>query len=327
MDLISIVTPCYNEEENVEALYERVKALFPVGGKYRYEHLFIDNCSTDNTATILRSLAGRDRNVKVILNTRNFGHIRSPYYGLLQVNGAAAILMVADFQDPPELVPEFLKKWEAGYKLVFAVKTSSGENPLLFRIRRTYYAFLSRISAIRLTQNFTGYGLYDNRVLQVLRKIDDPYPYFRGLLSDLGFEPATIEFRQPRRERGITKNNFYTLYDMAMLGIVNHSKAPLRLAAFLGFIMSIFSLFMAGLVFIAKICFWNHFTVGIAPLLISLFFFSSVLLFFIGILGEYVAAIHTQVQKRPLVIERERINFENGSGSVVSPLLTFTANL
>ena len=310
MKLISIVTPCFNEEENVEELYKQVKEIFSNLSEYEYEHIFIDNDSSDKTVPILKRLAKDDQNVKIIVNARNFGHIRSPYYAVLQASGEAVIPIVADLQDPTEMIPSFIKKWEEGYKVVLGVKVSSGESLLMFNIRKMYYNFINRVSEIKLTKNNTGFGLYDQRIIEILRQVDDPYPYFRGLISDIGFESYKIEYKQPARKRGITKNNFYTLYDIAMLGITNHSKLPLRLAAMTGFLLSALSLLIAMIYFIYKIIYWNSFSLGIAPVVIGIFFFFSVQLFFTGIIGEYIGSIHTQVLKRPLVIERERINFE-----------------
>ncbi len=310
MKLISVVSGCYNEEENVEELYERVKKVFGGLEGYTYEQIFIDNDSSDRTVAILRKIAARDKRVKVIVNARNFGHIRSPYYATLQAKGDAVIGMASDLQDPPELIPDFIRKWEEGYKIVLGVKTQSKESPLLFAVRKLYYDIIGRLSEIRLVKNATGFGLYDQQVVEILRRIDDPYPYFRGLICDIGFEKATVEFVQPARERGITKNNFYTLFDIGMLGITNHSKVPLRLATMTGFLLAGLSLFTAFAYLVYKLLFWSSFQVGIAPLVIGLFFFSSVQLFFIGIVGEYVGAIHTQVLKRPLVVEKERINFD-----------------
>lgn len=310
MPLISVITPCYNEEGNAENIYKAVKEVFDGLPNYRYEHIFIDNCSKDRTVEILKGIAARDKNVKVIVNARNFGHIRSPHHALLQSKGDASVIIVADLQDPPALIAEFIKKWEEGYKVVLGVKTQSEESALMFAIRKIYYHFIGKVSEIELTKNNTGFGLYDKVVVDVIRKIDDPYPYFRGLISDIGFESAKIQYKQRARKRGITKNNFYTLYDIAMLGITNHSKVPLRLATMAGFAMSAISLFIAFGYLVAKLVFWSWFTVGTAPILIGVFFFSSVQLFFIGILGEYIGAIHTQVLKRPLVIEKERINFD-----------------
>jgi glycosyltransferase involved in cell wall biosynthesis len=310
MKHIFIVTPCYNEEANVELLYEQVKTVMSkVADRYRYSHLFLDNCSKDRTASILREMAGRDPNVKVILNQGNFGHIRSPFYGLLQSDGDAAILMAADLQDPPEMIPEFLKKWEEGKLVVQAVKTESEESAAMFAIRTAYYNFINRVSQVDLTKNTTGFGLYDKKVIEQLKRVNDPYPYFRGLVSELGYQPVTVPFKQPKRKRGITSNNFYSLYDMAMLGITNHSKVPLRIATMLGFSMSALSFLVAFLYLLAKLVFWNQFVLGTAPMIIGLFLFMSIHLFFLGIIGEYIGSIHTQILKRPLVVERERINF------------------
>ncbi|HEY0829215.1 MAG TPA: glycosyltransferase family 2 protein, partial [Bacilli bacterium] len=276
---------------------------------YSYEHIFIDNASKDRTVAILKQLAKADPNVKIIVNTRNFGHIRSPYHALLQATGDAVILLVADLQDPPRMIADFIRKWEEGFKVVLGVKKESEESFLMFAVRKQYYNFINRVAEISLTKNNTGFGLYDQQVIQILRQIDDPYPYFRGLISDLGFESAIIDYVQPSRKRGITKNNFYTLYDIAMLGITNHSKIPLRMAAMLGFGLSALSFLVAFIYLIAKLMFWKYFELGQAPLIIGLFFFASVQLFFIGIIGEYIGSIHTQVLKRPHVIEKERINF------------------
>ena len=310
MPFISIVSPCYNEELNVEEVYRQVKEVIASLPGYTYEHIFIDNDSSDRTVAILKRLAAQDRNVKIIVNSRNFGHIRSPYYALLQASGEAVILLVSDLQDPPGMIRDFVKKWEEGYKVVLGVKTQSRETPAMFLLRKMYYDLIGRLSDIKLTKNNTGFGLYDRRIIEVLRDVNDPYPYFRGLVSEIGFESAKIEYTQPARTRGITKNNFYTLFDIGMLGITNHSKVPLRLATIIGFSLSMVSLLIAFGYFLAKLIFWNQFSIGVAPLVIGLFFFSSVQLFFIGIIGEYVGSIQTQVLKRPLVIEKERVNFD-----------------
>jgi glycosyltransferase involved in cell wall biosynthesis len=315
MKLISVVTPCFNEEDNVETLYMKVKEQFAALPQYNYEHIFIDNASKDKTVEILRGIAAKDKNVRVIVNARNFGHIRSPYHANLQASGDAIIDMAADLQDPPELIGPLLKKWEKGYKIVLGVKTNSEESKPMFIIRKFYYAFINRLSEIELVKNSTGFGLYDRRVIEILREMDDVYPYFRGLTAEIGFESAKIEYVQPSRKRGITKNNFYTLYDMAMLGITNHSKIPLRMATLLGFGGSALSLCVALIYFVYKIVFWKSFSVGMAPIVIGLFLFSSVQLFFLGIIGEYIGSIHTQVMKRPLVVERERINFDSESNA------------
>ncbi|MDR6523763.1 glycosyltransferase involved in cell wall biosynthesis [Variovorax paradoxus] len=310
MKHITVVTPCYNEEDNVEEVYRQTRAIFKKIEGVTYEHLFIDNASTDRTPTLLRELAAADPGVKVILNARNFGHIRSPFYGLLQARGDAAILLVADLQDPPDLMKEFVDKWLQGTKLVVGVKPTADESGLMFTVRRAYYRTVTRIADVKLIQNFTGFGLYDRQVLEVLRRIDDPYPYLRGLVSEVGFEAVQIPYNQPRRKRGITKNNFYTLYDIAMLGITSHSRIPLRIATMAGFALSGISLAVSLLYLLLKVIFWTQFSAGLAPILIGMFFFASVQLFFIGLLGEYVGAILTHVMKRPLVVERERLNFD-----------------
>ena len=310
MKTISILTPCYNEQDNVKILYHEIKKQFELLPQYQYEHIFIDNASTDRTVELLREIAAEDKNVKVIINARNFGHIRSPFYGMTQLHGDAVILMVSDLQDPPELIPELIRKWEEGYKIVTAVKNKSRENPLMFLFRKIYYNLLAKFSESEQIKNFTGFGLYDKSFIDVLRTIDDPYPYFRGLITEIGFSRTEVTYIQPKRLYGKTKNNFYTLYDMAMLGFVNHSKLPLRLASFIGFSVAILSLIVALIYLVYKLIYWETFSAGTAPLVIGLFFFSSVQLFFIGVIGEYIGAIHTQVRKRPLVVEKERINFE-----------------
>jgi len=317
--LISVVSGCYNEEENVRECYEQVKKVFQEIGRYRYEHIFIDNASKDKTVAILREIAAKDKNVKVIVNARNFGHIRSGYHAMLIARGDAVISVVSDLQDPPELIKEFVRKWEEGYLVVIAVKVNSEESPVFFAIRKLYYEIVSRLAEIELTKNATGFGLYDRRFMDILSEIDDPYPYFRGLVSEIGFPMVQIPYRQPVRKRGLTTNNFYRLYDMAMLGITNHSKVPLRLATMLGFAVSFLSLCVAMGYLVFKLLYWNSFSLGLAPLEIGLFFFGSVQLFFIGILGEYIGAIHTQVQKRPHVVELERINFEPETVKGFSP--------
>ncbi len=310
MKTVSIVTPCFNEEANVEELYERVRAVMAGLGRYHYEHLFIDNCSRDRTVAVLKRLAARDANVKVIVNARNFGHIRSPFHALCQAQGDAVISVVADLQDPPEMIPEFIAKWEEGFPVVVAIKAASAENPLMFQIRKAYYSLVNRLSAIETFENFTGFGLYDRSVMDVVKSFNDPYPYFRGIIAEIGLPHAEIRFNQPRRARGITKNNFYTLYDMAMLAITNLSKVPLRVVTFFGFLCAVMSLLIGMFYLLYKLVFWQNFTVGIAPVAIGLFFFGSVQMLALGILGEYIGSIHTFVQKRPLVVERERINFD-----------------
>ncbi len=314
MKTISVVTACYNEQDNVEELYQRVRAAVLKAGRYRYEHIFIDTSSTDATLAVLEKIARRDHNVKVILNARNFGHIRSPMHALLLAQGEAVISLVADLQDPPEKIPEMLAKWEEGYAMVLCIKRTSEENPIMFRIRKMYYACVHRLSSIETFQNFTGFGLYDRKVMEAVRRFGDPYPYFRGIIAEIGLPHYDLYYDQPSRKRGITKNNFYTLYDIGMLGVTNLSKVPLRFVTGLGFICALLSL-LSGLGYLVyKLAYWYNFTLGIAPLVIGLFFLGSVQLLSMGILGEYIGAIHTQVQKRPYVIEKERLNFEYPAG-------------
>jgi len=308
--LISIITPCYNEEGNIQETYQQVKNVFDKLPKYNYEHIFIDNSSVDNTLAILKNVAKIDKNVKIIVNVRNFGQIRSPYYGLLQGKGDATIAIVADLQDPPEMIYEFIRKWEEGYKIVLGVKIKSKENILMFFIRKVFYNIISKISETEQIKNFTGFGLYDKKFMDIVYKLDDPSPYFRGLIAEFGFSKIEVPYTQQIRRKGKTKNNFYSLYDYAMLGFVNHSKLPLRLASFIGFSVALINILIALGYFIYKLIYWDNFQVGMAPLVIGIFFFGGVQLFFLGIIGEYIGAIFTQVKKRPLVIEKERINFE-----------------
>jgi len=307
--LLSVVTGTFNEADNIEEFVRRVGAVFSGLEKYRCEIVIIDNASTDGTPEILRRLAVENSQVKVILNARNFGHLRSPYHALLQAEGSAALCLASDLQDPPELIPQFIEKWEQGSKAVVGVKESSEESPLFFFVRRCYYYLVQRLAEAEMIQNFTGFGLYDRAIIEYCRRIQDPYPYFRGLIAEIGLPVACVPYRQPLRKRGLTKNNFYTLYDLAMLGIVKHSKVPLRLATMSGFALSLLSL-LAGLPYLVyKLLFWERFSAGMAPVVIGLFLFCSVQLFFIGILGEYIGVILTHVRKLPLVVERERINF------------------
>ncbi len=309
--LISIVAPCFNEEGNVELLHERIDAAMAGLPGYRYELIFIDNKSQDRTVEKIKVMAAKDKRVKLIVNARNFGHIRSPHHALLQAKGDAVVIIASDLQDPPELLPKFVQKWAEGFKIVVGVKTSSQESRLMWLVRRAYYRLLYRIADIQVVENFTGFGLYDRQVVEITRQFEDPYPYFRGIISEIGFDRAEIPFEKPQRHQGITKNNFYTLYDIAMLGITSYSKLPIRLATMAGFALAFCSLLVSIAYLALKLVFWNRFSFGMAPVLIGLFFFSSVQLFFIGLLGEYVAAIHTQVMKRPHVVEQERINFDD----------------
>ncbi len=326
MPYISIVTPCFNEEGNIAELHARIRQVLAAwisrqpgdGGAawddWDYEHLFIDNASRDATPQVLRDLAASDARVRVIFNNRNFGHIRSPFHGLLQARGEVVVIMASDLQDPPELIPAFLDKWRQGWKIVLGQKSKSEETPLFFALRKSYYRLVNRLAEVELIENVTGFGLYDRQVIEAMRGLQDPYPYVRGLISELGFATEKVIYTQPLRKRGVSKNNFYTLYDMAMLGITSHSKVPLRLATMMGFAMSLVS-FVIGLGYlIYKLLFWSRFDAGVAPLVIGLFFIGSVQLFFIGIVGEYVGFIHTHVLQRPHVTERERLGFEPGEG-------------
>jgi glycosyltransferase involved in cell wall biosynthesis len=309
MTYLSVITPCYNEEANVAELHGRVRAAMSGIPDVTYEHIFIDNASTDRTVAILKDIAAADPSVKLIVNARNFGHIRSPMHALLQARGEAVISIVADLQDPPELIPELVQRWREGFAMVICVKRSSAEDRLMFALRRLYYATVEKLSAITTIQNFTGFGLYDRAVVEAVRSFDDPYPYFRGMIAEIGLPMCTIPYDQPVRKRGITKNNFYSLYDLAMLGIINLSKVPLRLVTAFGFLTACLSA-LSGLGYlIYKLVFWANFSVGIAPLVIGLFFLGAVQLVSLGIIGEYVGAIHTHVQKRPYVIEKERVGF------------------
>ncbi len=309
MKTISIVTPCYNEQDNVNECINVIKKVFSQYPNYNYEHIFIDNASTDNTLALLKDVAREDSHVKIIVNSRNFGHIRSPYYGLLQATGDAVILFVADLQDPADLIPQFLQKWQEGFQTVVGTKKSSEESSIMFSIRTLYYRTVNKLSNISLIDNFTGFGLYDREVIDHLKNINDPYPYFRGLIAEIGLGIYKIPYDQPIRVRGITSNNFFTLYDIGMLGIISHSQVPLRIATMTGFLISFLSIFVALVYLIVKLIFWNSFSLGLAPVVIGLFFFSSVQLFFVGILGEYLGSVHTYSKNRPLVIEKERINF------------------
>ena len=316
---VCVMSPCFNEEDNVPVLVERLVAAFAQVPDYDWEILLIDNASTDSTVAVIKRLAAADPRIKLIVNERNFGHIRSPLHAFLRAQGDAVIVMVSDLQDPPELIPEFIRRWEAGFKVVIGVKPQSRETWAMFLVRRLYYKAIGRISEVPLIENFTGFGLYDREVVEQVRATQDRYLYFRGLIADLGYARAEVPFVQPRRLRGISKNNFYTLYDTAMLGMTSHSKVPLRLATMAGFALSLASLLIAMGYLAWKLLFWDTFSFGLAPLVIGVFFFASVQLFFVGILGEYIGAIHTQLLKRPLVVEKERVNFDDADGSGKNP--------
>lgn len=309
MKTISIVTPGYNESENIRELYSRIREVMQQFPHLKLEHIFIDNDSSDDSVAKLRALAAGDPSLKVIVNARNFGHIRSPYHGILQASGDAVVLMASDLQDPPELVAEFIREWEKGTAICIAVKQTSDENPIMFRIRKAYYRLLTSVSESPQIENFTGFGLYDRRVIDQMRKFKDPYPFFRGIIAEIGFKRREFPFRQPNRSRGFTKNNFLTLYDIGMLGIINYSKLPLRIATFLGFTIAGLSFLVGFTYLIYKLLYWDNFDVGVAPVVLGIFFLGAVQLVFLGIVGEYIGAIYTQVKDRPLVIEAERIGF------------------
>ena len=307
---ISIMTPCFNEEANVFSVYNQVREVMARIGKYEYEHVFIDNSSTDNTVAILKAIAGEDKNVKIIVNSRNFGHVRSPMHGLFQCRGDAVIGIVADLQDPPAMIEDMIREWENGAYCVLGIKRSSEEHSLMFWLRKQYYRLVDRLSSVETIQNYTGFGLYDRKVVELVRSFDDPYPYFRGMIAEIGLPTVKLPYDQPARKFGATKNNWYTLYDIGMLGIISNSKVPLRLAALAGFIGASLSFLVAMAYFILKLVFWSTFSFGLAPMLIGVFFISSLQLVFLGVLGEYVGSIYTQVQKRPYAVELDRINFE-----------------
>lgn len=311
MKLISIVLPCYNEELNIPILYQRLAEVAATITNYEFEFIFIDNCSSDSTVKVIEGLSENDNRVKAIVNLSNFGTIRSPAHGLFQARGDAVITMSTDLQDPPELIHEFLKKYEEGYHVVAAVKSTSDERGMMWYARRAYYKFIRAVSDSEQIENFTGFGLYDQRVVTAMRNIGDTYPYIRGLIAELGFKVAKVEFHQPLRIHGESKQReFMMLYDYAMLGITTQSKLPLRWLTLGGLVLAALSFTLSIVFLIMKVFFWKHFPTGVSPILVGMFFFSSVQLFFIGILGEYVMLIYTKVANRPLVIEDRRINFQ-----------------
>ena len=311
MKKISILIPCYNEEENVgpisEAVVETLERDLP---EYDYELVFIDNDSTDQTRPILRKICSENPRIKAIFNAKNFGQFNSPYYGILQVTGDCVISMVADFQDPVEMIPKYVKEWENGYKIVIGIKKSSQENPVMYWLRGCYYKLIKKLSDVEQIEQFTGFGLYDKRFIEVLRNLDDPTPFLRGIVAELGFRRKEIPYEQPLRRAGKTSNNFYRLYDAAMLSITSYTKAGLRLATIFGSICSAVSMIVAIVYLVLKLVYWDRFAAGMAPLLIGMCFLGSVQIFFIGLVGEYILTINARVMKRPLVVEEERINFE-----------------
>jgi polyisoprenyl-phosphate glycosyltransferase len=307
---ITIVTPCFNEEDNINKCYLETKKIFDQIYNYNYEHLFIDNASVDSTFEILNKIAKNDKKIKIIRNSRNFGWVRSPYYGLLQADGDGVVMLAADLQDPVDVIPRLIEQWELGGKSIVAVKKNSKESKTMFLIRSLYYKIANSLSDVDFIEHFTGFGLYDKKVIDILRSIKDPYPFFRGMIAEIGLEIRCVEYVQPKRLNGKKKSNFYLLYDVGMLGIVSHSKVPLRIATMAGLMFSVISLFSAIVFFMLKLVFWNTFTIGIAPIIIGLFFLFSILLFSIGIVGEYVGFLYEKIQNKPLVIERNRVNFD-----------------
>ena len=308
--LISVVVPTYNEQENVVPLTDTLVKIFTEElPEYNYEIIFIDNHSKDNTKTLIRRICSENPNVKAIFNARNFGQMRSPVYGFKQAYGDCVVRLNADFQDPPSLIPTFVREWEKGHKIVIGIKEKTEEGFFMAFVRRQYYKFLRKITDIGHIENFTGFGLFDKAFVDVVRNIHDPMPYFRGMVAEFGFEYKTILYQRPNRRAGKSKNHFYTLYDLAMIGITSYSKVMLRLASFLGFIIGGLSFLVALVYFIMKLVHWDWFRSGIAPLVIGVFFLGGVQLFFIGLLGEYVLAINSRVLDRPLVVEEERLNF------------------
>jgi glycosyltransferase involved in cell wall biosynthesis len=306
---ISFISPCFNEEDNILELYKQISDLWVLCPKYDYELVVIDNASTDSSVEKLKSIAAIDLRVKIIVNTRNFGHIRSPYWGLLQTSGDAVIYLASDLQDPPALALQFIQEWERGSKIVLATKPTSKENKWMNAFRRMYYTLLEKVSAVSVVRDATGFGLYDKVVIDQIRLINDPHPFFRGLICELGYKIKTIEFTQPRRIRGVSKNNLYTLYDTAILGLISHSLLPIRIASFIGIAIGLLSLLLGIGFFIAKLIWWEHFPMGVAPIAIAIFALFGLLFIFMGLLGEYIGAIQVRVNNRPIVVEAERINF------------------
>ena len=314
MKKISIIIPCYNEEENIEAMYGALKNLFDTElTSYDYEFIFIDNDSRDKTREILRELCKKDNKLKAIFNAKNFGQFNSPYYAMLQSSGDATILMAADFQDPIEMIPKYVSAWEEGYKIAIGIKKASKENVLMYKLRTLYYKMIKKLSDVEQIEHFTGFGLYDKAFIEVMRKLDDPTPFLRGIVAELGFKRKEIAYEQPKRRAGITSNNLYRLYDAAMLSITSYTKLGLRLATLIGAMSGGFSFFVAIIYLILKLLYWDRFPAGMAPILIGMLFLGSIQIFFIGMIGEYILTINQRVMKRPLVVEEERINFEEYS--------------
>ena len=311
MKKISVLIPCYNEKENVGPISQAVTGILEKElPQYDYELVFIDNDSTDGTRDIIRGLCRENPRIKAIFNARNFGQFNSPYYGMLQVTGDCVIEMVADFQDPVELIPQYVHEWEKGYKIVIGIKTSSQENRIMYWLRSCYYRTIKKLSDVEQIEHFTGSGLYDREFIEILRRLDDPTPFLRGIVAELGYRRKEIPYEQPRRRAGKTHNNFYKLYDAAMLSVTSYTKAGLRLATIFGSLCAGLSLAVALVYLVMKLIWWDRFPAGMAPMLIGMLFLGSIQLFFIGLLGEYIMSINQRVMKRPLVIEEERINMD-----------------
>ena len=307
---ISVMIPCYNELENVvpmsEAVVEQFEKNLP---EYDYELVFIDNCSTDGTRNKLEEICAKNNKIKAIFNAKNFGQFNSPFYGMCQTTGDATITMCCDFQDPVDLIPQFVREWEKGYKIVAAIKTSSDENSLMYFLRTCYYKLIKKMSNVEQIEHFTGTGLYDKSFIKVLKELDDPTPFLRGIVAELGFKRKDIYYKQNMRRSGKTHNNWYSLYDAAMLSFTSYTKIGLRMATIIGFLFATINMLIAMGYLIAKLIWWDNFTLGTAPMLIGIFFIGSIQLFFLGLMGEYILNINTRVMKRPLVVEEKRINF------------------
>lgn len=311
MKKISIVVPCFNEEENVVPMADAIREEFKKNlSLYEYEIIFIDNDSKDNTRELIRKLCNSDKGIKGIFNAKNFGQFNSPYYGMLQSTGDATVLMAADFQDPVEMIPKYVAAWEEGYKIAIGIKKSSQENKIMYHLRSLYYKTIKKLSEVEQIEHFTGFGLYDKAFINVMRNLDDPVPFLRGIVAELGFRRKEIPYEQPQRRAGITSNNLYRLYDAAMLSITAYTKVGLRLATFAGVILSGISMLIAVMYLILKLVYWDRFPAGMAPILIGMLFLGSIQIFFIGLIGEYILTINQRVMKRPLVVEEERINFD-----------------
>lgn len=311
---ISILIPCYNEEANVREIAEAVRKEIETNlSEYDYELVFIDNNSTDKTRDYIREMCNNNKKIKAIFNSRNFGQFNSPYYGLLQTTGDCTILLCADFQDPVEMITKFVKEWENGYKIVIGIKNKSKESKIMYFLRSIYYKVIKKLSDVEQIEHFTGFGLYDKDFINVLRNLNEHTPFLRGIVAELGFKRKEIMYEQAKRKAGKTHNNFYKLYDAAMLSFTSYTKMGLRLATFSGIIISIIC-FIIGMVYLVlKLIYWDRFSAGMAPILIGMFFLGALQIFFIGFLGEYILAINSRTMNRPLVVEEERINFDSSN--------------